>query len=179
MNTFENKVALVTGASYGIGFAIAKDLASRGSSNSTARSGEKLEALASSIRSEGGKANVFEADLSVSGSANELFEKISSEGIKIDLLVNNAGYGRWGEFTEFERSDYSKMLHLNINSLIELTHMFIPQMIQKGGGGVINVGSTASFLPVPFASVYSASKAFVLMFSDAIVMNIKIRIFKS
>ena len=140
MNTFENKVALVTGASYGIGFAIAKDLASRGAHLIlTARSGEKLETLASSIRSEGGKANVFEADLSVSGSAHELFEKISSEGIKIDLLVNNAGYGRWGEFTEFEISDYSKMLHLNINSLIELTHMFIPQMIQKGGLSLIHI----------------------------------------
>ena len=87
MNTFENKVALVTGASYGIGFAIAKDLASRGAHLIlTARSGEKLQALASSIRSQGGKANVFEADLSVPGSAEELFEKISNEGIKLSLI---------------------------------------------------------------------------------------------
>jgi short-subunit dehydrogenase len=84
------------------------------------------------------------------------------------LLINNAGYGRWGEFCEFDSEDYAQMIQLNITSLTDLCRLAIPDMVTRGEGGVINIGSTASFLPVPFASVYSASKAYVLLFSEAI-----------
>ena len=81
---------------------------------------------------------------------------------------NNAGYGRWGELTSHERDDYSKMLQLNVTTLTDLCHLYIPEMVTNGGGGIINVGSMASLSPIPYASVYSSSKAYVLMFSEAI-----------
>ena len=83
-------------------------------------------------------------------------------------MVNNAGYGRWGKFGEFSREDYADMIQLNITSLTDLCHLFMPAMVSKGEGGVINVGSSASFLPVPYASVYSSTKAYVLMLSEAL-----------
>ena len=89
-------------------------------------------------------------------------------GLDVDLLINNAGYGRWGQFREFQRDDYAAMIQLNITSLTDLCHLFMPAMVEKGEGGVINIGSSASFLPVPYASVYSSTKAYVLMFSEAL-----------
>ena len=169
MDTFKEKTALITGASSGIGLALAHELASRGAHVIlTARSGDKLEAEAETIRAAGNKAYAYTADLTVPGSAEKLYSEITGDGLAIDLLINNAGYGRWGGFAEFPRSDYAQMIQLNITSLTELCHLAIPDMVTRGGGGVINIGSTASFLPVPFASVYSASKAYVLMFSEAL-----------
>ena len=84
------------------------------------------------------------------------------------ILINNAGYGRWGQFGEFQRDDYAAMIQLNITSLTDLCHLFMPAMVKKGEGGVINIGSSASFLPVPYATVYSSTKAYVLMLSEAL-----------
>jgi len=169
LNSFENKTALVTGASSGIGLALAHELSERGAHVIlTARSGDKIEAEAEKIRSSGRNAKAFPADLSLPGSAANLYAEIVGSQLHVDLLINNAGYGRWGEFCEFDSEDYAQMIQLNITSLTDLCRLAIPDMVTRGEGGVINIGSTASFLPVPFASVYSASKAYVLLFSEAI-----------
>jgi len=169
MNTFKNKIALVTGASIGIGKALAIDLATKGAELIlTARSKEQLESLANAIEEKGGKAHVFLEDLAQPGSAARLHQQITAANLQVDLLINNAGYGRWGQFRDFQRDDYANMIQLNITSLTDLCHLFIPAMVEKGEGGVINIGSSASFLPVPYAGVYSSTKAYVLMFSEAL-----------
>ena len=169
MDTFKNKTVLVTGASTGIGEAMAHDLAARGAELVlTARSQDRLEALATQINNKGGKAHVLSADLALPGAAETLHQQITASNHQVDVLINNAGYGRWGKFEQFDRDDYAAMIQLNITSLTDLCHLFMPAMSSKGQGGVINIGSTASFLPVPYASVYSSTKAYVLMFSEAL-----------
>ena len=104
MNTFKNKIALVTGASFGIGKAIAIDLATEGAELIlTARSQEQLESLANLIEEKGGKAHIFLEDLAQPGSAERLHQQITAANLQVDLLVNNAGYGRWGQFRDFQR----------------------------------------------------------------------------
>ena len=153
MNTYENKIALITGASSGIGKAMAYDLADRGAEVIlTARSLSQLEVLASQIKAKGGKAYVYPEDLAQPGSAKKLHYQIAEADLSVDLLINNAGYGRWGKFEDFTKDDYADMIQLNITSLTDLCHLFMPAMANKGEGGVINIGSSASFLPVPNAS---------------------------
>ena len=148
---------------------MAKSLARRGAHLVlTARSTDKLNELAADVKSTGINANVFPCDLSSSDAAERLHDEVTNAGLDVDLLINNAGYGRWGDFGQFERNDYGRMIQLNITSLTDLCHLFIPGMIARGGGGVINVGSVASFIPVPYAAVYSATKAYVLLLSDAL-----------
>ena len=148
---------------------MAADLAAQGAELIlTARSKDQLDALAHEIQGKAGKAHVFVEDLAQQGSGERLHEQILAAGLDVDLLINNAGYGRWGKFGEFQRDDYAAMIQLNITSLTDLCHLFMPAMVDKGEGGVINIGSSASFLPVPYASVYSSTKAYVLMFSEAL-----------
>jgi short-subunit dehydrogenase len=162
-------MVLVTGASSGIGLSTAKELAERGADLIlVARSEDKLNDLAIEIRKSGRKAHVFASDLSIPNSGEQLFNAIKDAGLSVDLLINNAGYGRWGKFTDFSREDYAKMIQLNITSLTDLCHLFIPDMIKKGTGGIINVGSIASFSPIPYGNVYSSSKAYVLNFTEAL-----------
>ena len=169
MSLYEGKKALITGASAGIGYALSEELAKRGSEVIiTARRKDRLDALAQKIEKAGGKVGIFAEDLSMPESGKKLYDQIKSAGLNIDILINNAGYGRWGDLTSHERDDYSRMLQLNVTSLTDLCHLYIPDMISQGGGGIINVGSVASLSPIPYASVYSSSKAYVLMFSEAI-----------
>ena len=171
MNSYQGKFALVTGASTGIGYAIAKELAKRGSNliiSATARSENKLRELSSEIKDLGLECHIFLEDLSKLNSGRSLYDQIKLQNLHVDLLVNNAGYGRWGTFHDVEMDDYADMIQLNITSLSELSHLFIPDMISKGEGGVINVGSVASLTPVPYSSVYAATKAYVLSLSEGL-----------
>lgn len=170
MKSYKGKTVLVTGASSGIGKAFAESLAEKGANLIiVARSGDKLKEQASELEKKYSvQVGVIVIDLSESGSAKKIFQQTQTAGLSVDVLINNAGFGKWGDFLEFDLETYSSMLSLNINSLVELCHLYLPEMVKKKDGGIINVGSTASFVPVPYAAVYSASKAFVLYFSEAL-----------
>lgn len=172
MDNFRQRTALITGASSGIGLEFARQLAGRGARVLlVARSEPQLEALASELRTAGHDAHVLPCDLARPDAAEQLHEAVQAAGHTVDLLVNNAGYGRWGDFADFPRDDYGQMIRLNVTALTDLCHLFMPGMAARGNGGVINVGSTASFLPVPYAAVYSATKAYVLLLSEALAFE--------
>jgi short-subunit dehydrogenase len=169
MSIYKSKKILITGSSAGIVYALSEELDKRGAEVIiSARRQDRLEELAKKIERAGGTAHIFIEDLSLPESGKKLYDQIKSAGLVVDILINNAGYGRWGELTSHERDDYSKMLQLNVTTLTDLCHLYIPDMVHQGGGGIINVGSMASLSPIPYASVYSSSKAYVLMFSEAI-----------
>lgn len=104
-------------------------------------------------------------DLAKENAAQELFGKISSLNLDVDVLVNNAGVGAIGKFGDYDLARYHSMLQLNINSLTELCWLYLPTMRKKNFGGIINLASLASFLPIPYSAVYAASKSYVLSFS--------------
>jgi short-subunit dehydrogenase len=166
--------ALITGASGGIGEAFARRLAALGKDLIlVARSEEKLRALAAGLSADHGvSAHVIAADLATPSAAEPLFAETERSGLQVDLLINNAGFGKGGEFTEIPFKVQADMVRLNANTLMELTHLYLPAMRQRRRGGVINVGSTASFQPVPYMAVYGATKAFVLSFSEALAEEV-------
>ena len=173
MSKFENKTILVTGASSGIGLAMAKDFSIRGANLIlTARSKDKLDQLAKELEAQGTKTKVFVEDISVPNSAQKLYDQIKTEQIDIDILVNNAGYGRWGTFDECPVGDYENMIHLNITSLTELSYLFLQDFEKKGSGGIINVASVAAFYSIPYSAVYAASKAFVSGITRSLVSEL-------
>jgi short-subunit dehydrogenase len=168
---FENTTILITGASSGIGKEFAKQLASKGANLIlTARTHSDLMNLAEELESE--HTNIWiktiPADLSELNGSRKLFEQIIDLGLSVDYLINNAGFGKFCEFSGESFETYHKMLMLNINALVELTHLCLPTMINKNSGGIINVASIGSFQPLPYQTVYGASKAFVLSFSEAL-----------
>jgi len=167
--------ALITGASRGLGMAFARELAERRHNLVlVARSPQPLQAFASELRrSYPVSVIALEADLAVPGAAHNLAEQLSSGGISIDLLVNNAGFGLRGEFRDLPLSRQLEMLALNNQAIIELTYSLLPRMSERQQKGIINVSSTAGFQPIPFASAYSATKAFVTTFSLALEQELR------
>jgi hypothetical protein len=164
------ETALITGASSGIGAAFAKELAARKINLIlVARSEDKLQQLAQQLTQQYQiRAEVIACDLTQPKAVQTIFEKISQQGLSIDLLINNAGFGDYGAFTDRKIDKYLSMIQLNISVLMELTHLFLPSMKQRRSGGIINVASIAGFQPLPYMSVYAATKAFVLNFTEAI-----------
>jgi short-subunit dehydrogenase len=167
--------ALITGASGGIGEALAHELASHGHDVViVARSRGKLEQLASRLSKEKGvNVRVIVKDLSLPGSAEQIFEELESRHVEVDILVNNAGFGLWRHFAVAEWSAQEEMLRLNITTLAHLTRLFLPGMLRRHRGMILNVGSTGSFAPTPAMAVYSATKAFVLSFSFALAEELR------
>lgn len=171
----EGNVALITGASGGIGEELAKVFAAHGFNLVlVARSEGKLKALAEGLaQSHNVQAQAVAADLSDPESPAEVMARIDALSLTVDVLVNNAGFADFGEFYKSDLAKQMQMIQLNITTLTELTHRVLPAMVERGRGFVLNVASTAAFMPGPLMSVYYATKAYVLSFSEAIREELK------
>lgn len=170
------KTALISGASNGIGLELAKVHAAKGGNVIlVARSIEKLEALKTEIESSF-KVNawVYAIDLSLPESPQTLYNQIIADHLEVEYLINNAGFGLFGPFAETDWQREKDMIQLNITCLTELTKLFLPDMIARKSGRIMNVASVASFLPGPLMSVYYATKAYVLHFSEAIDNEVRL-----
>ncbi len=170
MKTNQYKLALITGASSGIGTAYAEKLAANNINLVlTARSTDKLEELSQKLEAEYAiKAYVISQDLSDPGAAKQLYENCQKQKLHVDLLINNAGFGYQGFFEKSELAFYTNMLNLNITALTELTYLFGKDMLDNGLGAVQNIASVAGVQPIPYFSVYAASKSYVIDFSLAL-----------
>ena len=162
MNYFKNKTILITGASSGIGECFAQNLDKMGAKLVlTARSEDKLLELASYMND----AHVIAGDLSDQAFPQILYDKVKEKNIDVDILINNAGFGYSGKFLDNPMENYKDMINLNIFSLTHLTHLFLKDMVENKSGGIINISSLASFQPIPYFSIYAATKAFVTSFT--------------
>ena len=170
-----NKTALITGASSGIGFELAKEFAAnKNNLLLVARNGAKLKEMAEDLSNKYGvMVNTLALDLSELNSAQMVFEYCQKNSLQIDYLINNAGFGDFGFFAESKWDKQLQMINLNITTLTHLTHLFLPTMIKNKYGKIMNVASTAAFQPGPTMSVYYATKAFVLHFSEAIANELE------
>jgi uncharacterized protein len=164
------KTALVTGASGGIGEEIARELAARNHDLVLiARSEDKLETLAGELAQKYSvTATPIALDLSTPSATDDIARELETRGLRIDVLVNNAGFADYGDFASSDPSKQFQMLNLNIVTLTMLTRALLPAMLERKSGHVLNVASTAAFMPGPLMSVYYASKAYVLSFSEAL-----------
>jgi uncharacterized protein len=170
-------VALITGASAGIGYEFGLRLAERGYDLIlTARRSDRLDELSAKILSlHGVRVEKIAADLSEPSAVPAIVADVERLGMSVDLLVNNAGFGTHGRFETLAADRERDEVAVNVASLVALTHAFLPGMLARGCGGVINVASTAAFQPVPYMAVYGATKAFVRSFSEALHEEVRSR----
>lgn len=168
-----SETVLITGASAGIGLELARCFAADGSKLIlVARRRDKLEALAENLRGEhDAKVRVMTHDLSQPQAPDQLFEQLRDE--TVDVLVNNAGFGARGEFAQLDLQRQMDMVQVHVVALTRLARLFLPGMLERNRGGIINVASTAAFQPGPYMAVYYATKAFVLSFSEAIAEEVR------
>lgn len=175
MNHWQGKWALITGASAGIGTAMARELAAGGSNLVlTARRRDRLAGLAAELSA---KHNIRTlacvADLAQPLGPQEIFSFTESKNIAIDLLVNNAGFGAYGEFQKARLDRLIEMTQVNVTAVVHMTHLYLPGMIARGGGDILIVASTAAFQPVPYISTYAATKAFDLHFAEGLAEEVR------
>ncbi|HET9428791.1 MAG TPA: SDR family oxidoreductase [Allosphingosinicella sp.] len=164
-------VTLITGASAGLGAEFARQCAARGEALVlAARRRDRLEALKAQI---GGDIHVTAADLSEAGAAESLMAQIAAEGLFVETLINNAGFGGGGPFARQPLERQREMIDLNVRTLTELCHLALGPMLERGQGAILNVASTAAFQPGPGSAVYFATKAYVLSFTEALHQELK------
>jgi uncharacterized protein len=166
---------IVTGASSGIGADLARQFSAIGHNLIlVARRRAKLQALADELRErDRGIVEVMEFDLAKAKAPQALFDAVQKLGVPVHTLVNNAGFGLRGDFIELSIDEQLEMMNINMTALTKLSHLFLPGMIERGHGGIINVSSTAAFQAGPHMAVYYASKAFVLSLSEALHEEVK------
>jgi short-subunit dehydrogenase len=175
MDNWRGKWALITGASAGIGVAFAKELAlGRTNLVLTARRKNRLEDLARSLAENYRiSTEVIAADLADSNAPEKIFAFTQEKGIEIDLLINNAGFGHYGEFHTVEKQRLLDMVQVNCHAVVHLTRLYLPAMVARRRGDVLILASTASFQAVPYISTYAATKAFDLLFAEGLAEEMK------
>lgn len=169
------KTALITGASGGIGLELAKVFA-REKYNLilVARSGDKLNQLAAEFAKQyDTQTRVIVKDLSTPSAPDEVFGEVHTAAVTVDVLVNNAGFATYGRFAELDLKHELQMMQLNMVTLSHLTRLFLPAMIERQSGKILNVASTAAFQPGPLMAVYCATKAYVLSFTESIAEEVR------
>lgn len=172
---WSGKWALISGASAGIGVAFAEELASGGTNLVlTARRKDRLEELARRLTASY-KVNteVFSADLADSNAPEKIFAFTKQKGIEIELLINNAGFGQYGEFPSIEKQRLLDMVQVNCTAVVHLTRLYLSEMVARRRGDVLVLASTASFQAVPYISTYAATKAFDLLFAEGLAEEMK------
>ena len=165
---------LITGASGGIGYELAK-LFARDHHNLVlvARSAEKLSVVAAELQAHGVTVKTIVLDLALPVAPKFLFDQLRRENIAIDILINNAGFGAFGEFATMPEEEILGQIHLNITALSHLTRLVLPAMVERHAGRIMNVASTAAFQPGPLMAVYYATKAYVLSLSEALANEVR------
>lgn len=171
----KKETALITGASGGLGLELARIFAREGYDLVlVARSADKLLALKNELEAAHGiRALVFARDLSEKDAATAVYAFTCGQGLSVDVLVNNAGFGDFGAYADCDWPKQYEMVQLNITALMQLTHCYLPSMLERRRGKILNLASVASFQPGPLMSVYYASKAFVLSFTEALSVELK------
>lgn len=169
------KTALITGASKGIGVELAGIFAKNGNNLVlVARSGRDLEIIKKVFEEKQDvSVEIIVKDLSQPNAAKEVYDEVKNKGIEIDYLVNNAGFGDYGEFTVTNWERYRRMIELNVTALTEFCHLYLKDWSARGSGKILNVSSTSAFQPGPMMAVYFATKAYVLHLSEAIGYEVK------
>jgi uncharacterized protein len=176
--TPRKRTALVTGASAGIGAAFSRILAERGIDLVlTARRADRLEVLARELRERWGvEARALPADLADPGAPARLHGELAAAGVEVDILVNNAGYGLPNRFVDHAWQEHDAFVRVMVTAVAELTHRFLEGMLERGYGRIVNVASLAGLLPAPAGhTLYAASKAFVVRFSQALALEVRPR----
>jgi len=175
MNHWQGKWALITGASAGIGVALARELAAGGTNLVlTARRRDRLVGLAGELSEKHDiRTLVCVADLAEPLGPQQIFSFTEEKKIAIDLLVNNAGFGAYGEFHKARLDRLIEMTHVNVMAVVHLTHLFLPGMIARGGGDILIVASTAAFQAVPYITTYAATKVFDLHFAEGLAEEVR------
>jgi uncharacterized protein len=172
---WQGKWAVVTGASAGIGEAIAVELAEAGVNLMlTARRRDRLDLLAERLRTRNGiQVQVVVADLALPQAPQQIFDATEGAGLPVDILINNAGFGEYGEFLRSNLEKEVSMVQVNCTAVVHLTRLFLPAMVERRRGWVMIVASTASYQPVPYLATYGATKAFDRMLAEALAQETK------
>ena len=173
ISDFSGKWALVTGASSGIGAALAWELAGRGAKLIlTARRRDRLEALANELKAKGTETRVIVADLNDSEAPLQIYAETETAGIAVDILINNAGLGQYGNFYSSPMEQELSQVRVNCEAVIHLTRLYLPQMTERRRGWILVVASTASYQPIPYLATYAATKVFDRFFAQALAAEV-------